>query len=181
MATGSSSVMTTDQLLAQGYKPESTGQQSSAQPTQTDQLLAQGYLPETPSDSSNMGASPEEEQFLKANPTHQWVAADPTNKPNTYPGIYHKSEVADMAKDPTMEHHPIDLHFAKNTAEGAGWGAAATALAPVAQWAAPVAAAVATHLDTVKKVIDYAERIGIKGIEYKTARDILKEMGGDKK
>jgi hypothetical protein len=177
MATSPSAV-TTDSLLAQGYKPETTGQPS--QPNQTDSLLAQGYTLETPSDSPNVGASPEEEQFLKANPTHQWVSADP-NKPNVQPGIYPKSAVADMAKDPTMEHHPIDLNFAKNTAEGAGWAAGATGLATGAGWVAPLATAVATHLDTVKKVIDYAERIGIRGMEYRTARDILKEVSGDKK
>src|SRR5205823_4716946 len=54
---------------------------------------------------------------------------DPS-RPNTQEGIYKKSEAATMAKDPTMEHHPVDLNFGAHTAEyGAGSAAAIGGLA----------------------------------------------------
>ncbi|HEU0049687.1 MAG TPA: hypothetical protein VFQ43_19020, partial [Nitrososphaera sp.] len=40
------------------------------------------------------------------------------NFPNRQAGIYHKDEAgAPSFADPQMEHHPVDLHFAKNTAQ----------------------------------------------------------------
>jgi len=90
-------------------------------------------------------ASPEEQAFLQSNPDHQWVSSDP-NKPNTQPGIYHKTEVADMAKDPTMEHHPVDLNFARNTAMGAGQAALATGGPILAGASLQPMAALAEHI-----------------------------------
>jgi len=71
-----------------------------------------------------VNGSAEEQAFLKSNPDYQWVPKD-ASRPNTQPGIYHNSEVADMKKDPTMSHSPVDLHFVSTTLKSA---AAATAL-----------------------------------------------------
>jgi hypothetical protein len=45
----------------------------------------------------------------------------------------------------------------------------------------PVFTAVAAHLDKVKTIIDYAERIGLKGLEYKGARDLYNEFSKESK
>lgn len=116
MATGSSAI-----TPPEGYALE----EATPAPQQSAGGMPEGYTLETTTPSgAGRGPSTEEAKFLTSNPDHQWVAADPS-KPNTQPGIYHKSEVADMAKDPTMEHHPVDLDFVKHTAESAATSAAA--------------------------------------------------------
>jgi hypothetical protein len=114
---------------ASGLSPLEQLEQMSAKPTQP----AQG------------GPSTEEQQFLTSNPDHQWVSKHPL-LPNTQPGIYSKSEAADMLKDPTMEHHPVDLQFAKHTAQAAGEAALATGGPIVAGAALQPMAALAEHL-----------------------------------
>jgi hypothetical protein len=72
------------------------------------------------------GASAEERAFLKANPNHQWMPADP-KFPNRPAGIYPTGKGNEWRSDPSYTQAPIDLHFAKHTLEGAGYGAAAVA------------------------------------------------------
>ena len=92
--------------------------------------------------------TPDEQKFLQSNPDYTYVPKDPS-RPNTQEGIYKKSEAATMAKDPTMEHHPVDLDFAKHTAEyGAGSAAAIGGLAA----GAPAIGAAAEG--AVNKVLD---------------------------
>src|SRR5947209_17084341 len=62
-------------------------------------------------------ATPEERSFLQTNPNYVYVQKD-ANFPNRQAGIYHKNEAgAPSFADPQMEHHPVDLHFAKNTVQ----------------------------------------------------------------
>jgi hypothetical protein len=106
---------------SQGQQPQQAAQPASnlSPLEQLEQVSAK------PSQAAQGGPSPEEQQFLQSNPDHQWVGAHPL-LPNTQPGIYPKSEAADMLKDPTMEHHPVDLQFARHTAQAAGEAALAT-------------------------------------------------------
>ena len=45
----------------------------------------------------------------------------------------------------------------------------------------PVFTAVAAHLNKVKTIVDYAEKIGLKGLEYKGARELYKDFEGKSK
>ena len=72
------------------------------------------------------GPSAEERAFLKANPDHAWVPADP-KFPNRPAGIYPTGKGNEWRNDPSYAQAPIDLHFAKHTLEGAAAGAAAVA------------------------------------------------------
>src|SRR5438552_426052 len=72
--------------------------------------------PQPPADPQ-AGATPEERSFLQTNPNYTYVQRD-ANFPNRQAGIYHKDEAgAPSFADPQMEHHPVDLHFAKNTVQ----------------------------------------------------------------
>src|SRR5437867_8986254 len=104
-----------------------------------------------PADFNNWDSplgTPAEQDFLQNNPDYTYVPKDPS-RPNTQEGIYKKSEAVTMAKDPTMEHHPVDLDFGKHTAEyGAGSAAAIGGLAA----GAPAIGAAAEG--AVNKVLD---------------------------
>ena len=105
------------------------------------------------------GPSPEEQAFLKANPGHEWKPADPVF-PNRPEGIYPTWPGNEWRPDPPAAQALIDLHFAKHTAQGAGYGALAAGSALAAPFAAPVITAVTNHLDKLKAIVDYAEKIG---------------------
>ena len=63
-----------------------------------------------------------------------------------------------------------------------GTGLAALPASPVVgDVAAPLFAAVGSHLSTVKNIISLAEKAGIGAIGYKEARELYKEFSGDKK
>src|SRR5438552_708398 len=63
------------------------------------------------------GATPEERSFLQTNPNYVYVQRD-ANFRNRQAGIYHKDEASTPSfADPQMEHHPVDLHFARNTVQ----------------------------------------------------------------
>lgn len=109
-----------EQLAAMGQPPSQPAQQSDQSPLEQ---LAAMKAPE------NLGASPEEKAFLQSNPGHQYLQEDP-KFPNRPQGIYPTGQGNEWRKDPTEAQSPIDLHFAKHTAEGAGAGAAA-ALSPL--------------------------------------------------
>jgi uncharacterized protein GlcG (DUF336 family) len=47
--------------------------------------------------------------------------------------------------------------------------------------AGPVLAAIGNHLDTLKKVVDYAKTIGLTGLEYEGARKLWKEFTSKEK
>ena len=90
-----------------------------------------------------------------------------------------------MAKDPTMEHHPIDLQFAKHTAQAAGEAALATGSAMGAGFADPVVNAVVSHLGKIETILKAARNISLTtggiGLAIREARDLYKEFAGDKK
>src|SRR5438477_7745128 len=76
-----------------------------------------GAISSTPVADPQAGATPEERSFLQTNPNYVYVQKD-ANFPNRQEGIYHKDEAgAPSFADPQMEHHPVDLHFAKHTAQ----------------------------------------------------------------
>jgi hypothetical protein len=95
--------------------------------------------------------------------------------------VYPTGPGNEWRSDPTQSQSSVDLHFAKPTAEGAGQAAAATLPAMGAGFVSPVFTAVAAHLDKVKTIIDYAERIGLKGLEYKGACDLYNEFSKESK
>jgi hypothetical protein len=84
--------------------------------------------------------TPEEQAFLKANPDHVWMPADP-KFPNRPEGIYPTGKGNEWRKDPSYSQSPIDLHFAKHTAEGAAAGALAAGSAVALPAAAAATAA----------------------------------------
>lgn len=75
------------------------------------------------------GPDAEEQAFLKSHPNHAWVPADPKKFPNRPAGIYPTGPGNEWRNDPSYSQAPIDLHLAKDTAEGAATGAVPVALA----------------------------------------------------
>src|SRR4029077_15563162 len=59
--------------------------------------------------------------------------------------------------------------------------AALPASSAVGDVAAPLLAAVGSHLSTIKNIISLAEKAGIGAIGYREARELYKEFAGDKK
>src|SRR2546425_2632431 len=106
-----------DQPQAQ---PQAQGQQSTqsqAPITFNVSDIDQAQPSTTPQADPQAGATPEERSFLQTNPNYTYVQRD-ANFPNRQAGIYHKDEAgAPSFADPQMEHHPVDLHFAKNTVQ----------------------------------------------------------------
>jgi len=84
-----------------------------------------------------------------------------------------------------MEHHPVDLQFAKHTAEGAGYGALGAGSAFAAPLADPVVNAVVSHLGKIETILKAARNISLTtggiGLTIREARDLYKEFSGDKK
>jgi hypothetical protein len=165
-----------EQLMQQAPAQAQPTTQSDLSPLE--QLMA--MHPSTPAG----GPSQEEQAFLKANPDHQWVPADPkfTNRPE---GIYPTGPGNEWRKDPSYAQAPIDLHFAKHTAEGAAEGALVAGSALGAPFVDPVVTAVAAHLGKVKAILDAAGRLGLTGggigFGIKEARELYKEFSGDSK
>ena len=71
------------------------------------------------------GPTAEEQSFLKSNPDHKYLPSDP-KFPNRPPGIYPTGKGNEWRQDPSYSQSPVDLDFAKHTAEGAGMAAAGT-------------------------------------------------------
>jgi hypothetical protein len=80
--------------------------------------------------------SPEESDFLSKNPGYEHFPSDP-KFPNRPAGIYPVGPGNEWRSDPSYSQSPVDLHFAKHTAQYAGASAAGVGAPVVASLAAP--------------------------------------------
>jgi len=164
--------------------PQTSLVSAPAQPNQApptdDDALARQFGAVNPSPEPSEPGTPEEHAFLQKNPSYVYVKADP-KFPNRQEGIYHKNESG--LNDPEMEHHPVDLHFAEHTAEGAGTAAAAIGLTTGLAAATPEVAALSaklpqvveymSHLDNIMKM---AKTMSWVGFGLKEAADVYKAV-----
>jgi hypothetical protein len=127
------------------------------------------------------GSSQEEQQFLQSNPGYKYIAAD-SKFPNRPAGIYPSGPGNEWRNDPSYSQSPVDLHMARNTAQGAATAAAATAAVPATAIGlgevAPVIAHLAENLPNLDKAWKIVKIVG--GAEYSLQhlKDVLKVLGG---
>ncbi len=164
----------------------SQNQPAATTPTaDNDDPFAKFAAPQAP---QQLGPSQEEQELLKNNPTYKYLPKDP-RFPNREPGVYPMGAGNEWRNNPdgpmaTTTQAPIDPHLLKHTLQGAGYGAlaAGSALAaPLVAAADPVITTVVSHLDKLKTIVDYAEKIGLRGLEYEGARKLYKDLTGDGK
>jgi hypothetical protein len=135
-----------------GVATESTGAAVTPPATgtsQPDPFAAFGGIATEPASTGvteTQGPSAEEQTFLQANPHYQYLPAD-EKFPNRPAGIYPSGPGSEWrTKDAMMEQHPVDLHFARHTAEGAASGAAVATLPITAGAALETVPAVAENM-----------------------------------
>jgi hypothetical protein len=135
----------------------------------------------TEAQAQNGGPSQEEQQFLQSNPGYKYIAADP-KFPNRPAGVYPTGPGNGWRNDPSYSQSPVDLHMARNTAQGAATAAAATAAIPASAMVlgevAPVIAHLAENLPNLDKAWKIVKIVG--GTEYtlQHLKDVLKVLGG---
>jgi hypothetical protein len=127
------------------------------------------------------GSSQEEQQFLQSNPGYKYIAADP-KFPNRPAGIYPSGQGNEWRNDPSYSQSPVDLHMARNTAQGAATAAAATAAVPATAIGlgevAPVIAHLAESLPNLDKAWKIVKIVGGGTYTLQHLKDVLKVLGG---
>jgi hypothetical protein len=114
-------------------------------------------------DADPLAGKDEERAFLAKNPDHAWMPADP-KFPNRPEGIYPTGKGNEWRTDPTAEQHPIDLHFAKHTAESAATSALAVGAPIAAMEAAPA---------LVNLAVEHLAGNVLPGMEKEAAKQVL--------
>jgi hypothetical protein len=172
-------------LPAQSPQPQGNGGQAQSPPSQGqsqgqpqgdafDQIAAEQNAQKNALVDIPGGATAEEQAFLKSNPDHAWVPADP-KFPNRPAGIYPTGKGNEWRKDPSYSQAPIDLHFAKHTLEGAATGAAAAAPAVGLAALPEVIPSVLPHtIEGVKAIGTWATKNPVQAyILYNVIKDLI--------
>ena len=165
MSNPGSPLVSVSQMAAQmstspGALPPTGGARNAGAGLVSVSDIAKNGIPEPTEEEKFLNSDPRYRAFLKANPTYKYLPTDP-RFPNRQPGIYPMGPENAWRNDPNAPNSqtsqfPIDLDFAKNTAEY-GLGSAAL-VGGGAAMAEAIPAVLPTTIAGVRAIGEWADK-----------------------